>query len=416
MNDSIDSIDTINTVDTILVIGAGQAGAWAVRTLRDRGHGGKIVLVGAEPHLPYERPPLSKAVLLGDALPASARLLAQQDIDALGVEWLPGRTALRIDRLQRTVDLDDGTRIAYDRLILCTGGVARALPALHDAQGRVHVLRTLDDAARLGAALVPGKRMTVIGGGWIGLEVASAAVKKGVQVTLVEASGRLCNRSVTPEISDLLHRLHRQHGVDVRTGIALEAVTWHGDGTAQVCLADGAGLASDIVVAGIGLVPNDGLARDAGLACDGGVVVDVACRTSDPHIFAAGDLAVTPNSWYGRSLRLESWQNAQEQGIAAAESALGLPVHYDPLPWFWSSQFDWQIQMVGVAADRDVVVARGDVDSGNGLVFYLRDGHVVAAVGINAGRDVRFAQRLIARRTPVAAAALGDTAVPLSKL
>ena len=405
-----------DTINTILVIGAGQAGAWAVRTLRDRGYGGRIVLVGAEPHLPYERPPLSKAVLLGEALPASARLLAQQDIDALGVEWMRGRTALRIDRSRRTVELDDGTRLAYDKLILCTGGVARALPALHDAHGRVHVLRTLDDAARLAAALVPGKRMTVIGGGWIGLEVASAAVKKGVQVTVVEASARLCNRSVTPEVSDLLHRLHVQNGVDVRTGVALEAVAWHDDGTAHVHLTDGTALPSDIVVAGIGLVPNDGLARDAGLACDGGVVVDPACRTSDPHIFAAGDLAVTPNSWYGRSLRLESWQNAQEQGIAAAQSALGLPVHYDPLPWFWSSQFDWQIQMVGVPADHDSVVARGDVESGNGLVFYLRAGHVVAAVGINAARDVRFAQRLIARRKPVAAAALGDAAVPLSTL
>jgi 3-phenylpropionate/trans-cinnamate dioxygenase ferredoxin reductase subunit len=183
-----------------------------------------------------------------------------------------------------------------------------------------------------------------------------------------------------------------------------------------VLLKDGTGIACDVVVVGIGLVPNDGLARAAGLDCGGGVIVDAACRTSDPRIFAAGDVAVMPISRYGRAMRLESWQNAQEQGIAAAQSALGLPVHYDPLPWFWSHQFGRHIQLVGVPDGHDTVVARGDPAAGGGLLCYLRDGRLVAAVGIDAARDLRFAQRLIQRGTPVTAAILGDASVPLSKI
>ncbi|HEX8604693.1 MAG TPA: FAD-dependent oxidoreductase, partial [Pseudoduganella sp.] len=280
----------------------------------------------------------------------------------------------------------------------------------------VHLLRTLDDAARLAASLRPGVRLAVIGGGWIGLEVAASAVKMGAAVTLAEAAGRLCERSVTPEISAILHRLHVTQGVDVRLGASLERLQWAADGTATLHLDDGAAIACDVVVAGIGLVPNDALARAAGLECNGGVIVDAACRTSDPRIFAAGDLAVAPNSRYGQPLRLESWQNAQEQGIAAAESALGLPVQYDPLPWFWSHQYHWHIQLVGVPAGHDGMVARGDAAGGNGLLFYLRGGRLVAAVGINAARELRFAQRLIQRGTPVTAAVLGDEAVPLSKI
>ncbi|QBE61797.1 NAD(P)/FAD-dependent oxidoreductase [Pseudoduganella lutea] len=402
------------TMETIVVIGGGQAGAWAARTLRDRGHAGRIVLVGAEPHLPYERPPLSKAILLGEALPESARLLSMHDIDRLRIEWIGGVAARRIDRERRTVELDNDALVPYDKLILCTGGVARPLP--HDGAGHVHLLRTLDDAARLASMLRPGMRLAVIGGGWIGLEVAASAVSKGASVTLVEAAARLCERSVTPAMSTILRDLHLRHGVDVRLGTSLDRLDWRDDGSATLHLGDGTAIAADAVVAGIGLVPNDGVARAAGLACDGGVIVDAACRTSDPRIFAAGDVAVAPNSWYGRPLRLESWQNAQEQGIAAAESALGLPVQYDPLPWFWSHQFDRHIQLVGVPGGYHSEVVRGDAAGGEGLLCYLRDGRMVAAIGINAARDLRFAQRLIQRGTPVDAEALGDPSVPMAKL
>jgi 3-phenylpropionate/trans-cinnamate dioxygenase ferredoxin reductase subunit len=403
-------------LETIVVVGGGQAGAWAARTLRDKGYEGRIALVGEERHLPYERPPLSKAILLGEAPPESARLLPAEDVERLRIDWMGGVAVRRIDRERQAVELDDGTLIGYDRLILCTGGSARPLAPRYQRHDCVHVLRTLDDAARLAASLRPGLRMAVIGGGWIGLEVAASAVKKGAAVTLVEAAGRLCERSVTPEVSDILYRLHAANGVDVRLGASLERLQVADDGTATVLLKDGTGIACDVVVVGIGLVPNDGLARAAGLDCGGGVIVDAACRTSDPRIFAAGDVAVMPISRYGRAMRLESWQNAQEQGIAAAQAALGLPVHYDPLPWFWSHQFGRHIQLVGVPGGHDAVVARGDPAAGGGLLCYLRDGRLVAAVGIEAARDLRFAQRLIQRGTPVTAAILGDASVPLSKI
>jgi 3-phenylpropionate/trans-cinnamate dioxygenase ferredoxin reductase subunit len=402
--------------NTIVVVGGGQAGAWASRTLRERSYSGRIVLVGAESHMPYERPPLSKTVLLGETAPESTHLLSASDMDRMSIDWMGGTSASGIDRATRRLRLDNGQAIHYDKLILCMGGSARQLPVESAHRNKVHVLRTLDDSVRLGESLKSGMRLTVIGGGWIGLEVAASARKKGVAVTIVEASSRLCERSVTSDISTLLAQLHARNGVDVLLGTSLSGLSWLDDGTAALELDSGRTLVSDVVVAGIGLVPNDSLAREAGLDCNGGIVVDSACRTSDPDVFAAGDVAVTPNSWSGRPTRLESWQNAQEQGIAAAESALGLQVHYDPLPWFWSHQYDWHIQIVGVPHTYDCTVQRGSPQEGSGIILYMHGGLLVAAVGINAVRDLRFAQRIIARRTPVDSELLRDPATPMAKI
>ena len=400
---------------TIVIVGAGQAGGWAAQTLRKEGFNGRLVLIGDELHPPHERPPLSKAVLAGEAAPESTRLMKPDAFDALALDWRPGARVTRIDRVAKRLETADGGTLGYDKLILCTGGRARTLPiAGADAPG-VHTLRTIDDALTLAPVLKPGNSVVVVGGGWIGLEVAATARKKGADVVVVEAQSRLCERTVPREISEHLLALHRSNGTRVLLGAGVAGFTRDEDGKAVVTLSDASSLTCDAVVIGVGLVPNDELARGAGLACDGGVIVDARCRTSDPDILAAGDVAVAPNPWAGRSVRLESWQNAQDQGIAAARSALGLDVDYQPLPWFWSDQYGMNLQIYGIPTPSHRVVARGVPGSESFVLFYL-DGDVVkAAIGPNAARDLRFARRLIEQRKPVDAQRLADAGVPMSK-
>lgn len=401
---------------TIVIIGAGQAGGWAAQTLRKEGFTGQVVLIGDEAHPPHERPPLSKAVLAGEAAPESTRLLKTEAFEALALDWRPATRVSRIDCAAKRLQLVDGTNIAYDKLILCTGGRARTLNVPGADAAAVYTLRTIDDAMALAPVLEPGRSVVVVGGGWIGLEVAATARKKGADVVVVEAQSRLCERTVPSEISEHLLALHRSQGTRVILGANIAALGARTNGRSQVTLADGTTLECDAIVAGIGMMANDELARDAGLECDGGVVVDSRCRTSDPDILAAGDVAVTPNPWAGRRLRLESWQNAQEQGIAAARAALGLEVDYRPLPWFWSDQYGMNLQIYGVPAASHRVVLRGTPGADSFVLFYL-DGNVVnAALGPNAARDLRFARRLIEQRKPVDPQRLADVGVPMSKL
>jgi 3-phenylpropionate/trans-cinnamate dioxygenase ferredoxin reductase subunit len=401
---------------TIVIVGAGQAGGWAAQTLRKEGFGGRIVLIGEERHPPHERPPLSKTVLAGDASHETTTLMKSEAFEALGLEWRPRACATRIDRAAKQVHLADGDAVAYDKLILCTGGRARTLPIPGADGPGVHTLRTIDDSLALAPVLKPGNSVVVIGGGWIGLEVAATARKKGADVTVVEAQSRLCERTVPREISEHLLVLHRSEGVRVVLGAGVTAIHSASGDRRVVTLADGTKLDCDAVVVGVGLVPNDGLAREAGLACDGGVLVDSRCVTSDPDVLAAGDVAVVQNPWAGRRLRLESWQNAQDGGIAAARSALGLPVDYQPLPWFWSDQYGMNLQIYGMPEPSQRVVVRGTPGSESFVLFYL-DGDVVrAALGPNAAKDLRFARRLIEQRRPVDPDRLADIGVPMSKI
>lgn len=402
---------------TIAIVGAGQAGGWAAQTLRSEGFGGRIVLIGDEAHRPYERPPLSKSVLAGEALAETTSLQKPEAFDALNVDWRPRMSATRIDRASKQLHLSGGDVVGYDKLILCTGGRARRLRIPGSELPGIFTLRSIDDAAALGAALAPGKRLLVVGGGWIGLEVAATARRKGLDVTVVEAMHRLCERTVPPEISAYLLRLHASHGVRVELGTGIERLAQGAnDAGLLATLVDGRTLACDVVLAGIGLVANDELAREAGLQCEGGIVVDPQCRSCDPDILAAGDVAVWHCERAGRRMRLESWQNAQEQGIAAARSALGIEVSHQPLPWFWSDQYGINLQIFGMAAPEHRAVVRGDMQSDSFVVFFLDAGKVAAALGPNAARDLRFARRLIERGTNVDASQLADPQVPLSKL
>lgn len=401
---------------TIVIVGAGQAGGWAAQTLRKEGYAGRIVLIGDETHPPHERPPLSKSVLSGEALPQSTWLQKAEAFEALRLDWRPGARVARIDRATKRLELASGDEVSYDKLILCTGGRARRLALPGADSVAVHTLRTIDDAQALAPMLAPGRTVVVVGGGWIGLEVAATARKRGADVVVVEAQSRLCERTVPSDISEHLLALHRSHGARIILGASIAGFATGDDGRPVVRLADGQTLTCDAIVAGVGMVPNEELAREAGLACDGGVIVDSSCRSSDPDIFAAGDVAVTANPWAGRRLRLESWHNAQEQGIAAARSALGLEVDYQPLPWFWSDQYAMNLQIYGVPLPTHRVVARGTPGSESYVLFYL-DGDVVkAALGPNAARDLRFARRLIEQRKPIDPERLADPTVPMAKL
>lgn len=399
----------------VVIVGGGQAGGWATHTLRGAGFDGEITVVGEEPHPPYERPPLSKAVLAGQALPASTHLFPPDTWAGLRLDWRAGARALRIDRASRSVLLADGTALPYDRLLLATGGRPRRLPVPGMDLPQVHTLRTLDDAARLGAALRPGGRLLVIGGGWIGLEVAATAHAQGLSVTVIEARPRLCERSLPAEASALLRALHARHGVRVLLGSQVEAITPAEQGV-TVHLQGGSLLEGDTVVVGVGLVPNDELAREAGLACADGVCVDDQGRSSDPDIYAAGDVARAPNPWADQAVRLESWQNAQHQGIAVARAMLGQAADAPPLPWFWSDQFGVNLQVYGLHRLGDHAVMRGRPEEDHFLLFHLNDGRVTAVLGANASREMRLARRLIESRQPVDPAALADPDRPLNRL
>jgi 3-phenylpropionate/trans-cinnamate dioxygenase ferredoxin reductase subunit len=311
--------------------------------------------------------------------------------------------------------LSTGETIAFDKLILCTGGTARR-PRLPGADGpRVHYLRTIADSLAIRARLAEIRHLVVIGGCWIGMEVAATARKRGVQVTVIEALPRLCERSVPPEISAHLLALHRRNGVEVLLGAGVEAID-DGPAGVSVVLTDGRRVAGDAVVVGIGLAPNVELAQAAGLAVDNGIVVDEQGRTSDPDIFAAGDVANAPLACLGRRIRLESWANAQNQAIAAAKAALGADAGYDELPWFWSDQYDMNLQILGLPAKWPEPVVRGDAAGASFSLFYLEGERLAAVVSVNAPRDLRAVKKLIQSRKPVRAGDLADPAVALQKL
>lgn len=406
----------------VVIVGAGQAGGWAARTLRKEGFVGTITLVGDEAWMPHERPPLSKKVLMGTEEPASTHLFSDADWASLDINWLASRSVCSLDRQAHTLLLDDGSSLHWDRLILCTGGRSRTLTP-EGMRESCETLRTIDDALRLHERLLAARRLLVIGGGWIGLEVAATARELGLEVTLVETSDRLCARSLPENVSSWLQDLHCGHGVRIMLNTSVVSAVKQPDGSFEVCVSQAGKLsdvlAVDLVIAGIGMIANDELARAAGLECTGGIVVDASCRTSDPDIFAAGDVAVSPNSWMGRSCRLESWQNAQEQGIAAAHSAMGRAVLHDPLPWFWSDQFGVNLQIQGVVCDADQVVMRelaGTSDDIRVIYFYLRSGRLRGVIGINAAKEVRKSKKLIATGASPDLAALADALVPLEKL
>ncbi len=393
---------------TVVVIGGGQAAGWIVKTLRKDGFTGRLVMIADEIHLPYERPPLSKAVLSGDADIDTVHLVSSDDFAALNVEaWQPDR-ALAIDRERRIVRTSRGREVRYDRLVIATGGAARRLPESLVRTSHIAYLRTLDDAVSLGARLRKSARVLVIGGGWIGLEVAATARKLGVEVTVIEGAARLCGRSLPQTVSDFLLALHRSNGVDVRLDALLVALDDHEQGV-RASFADGSTLDADFAVAGIGLAPHTVLAQEVGLDVNDGIVVDEFGATSDPLIFACGDVSNHPNAWLKRRVRLESWANAQNQAIATARALMGTREPYAEIPWFWSDQYDVNLQILGDIPAGIEPVIRGDLDARRASLFFLEAGVIRGVISINMPRDLKLARKWMSQGREIDVATLADT-------
>ncbi|VCU68618.1 Rhodocoxin reductase [Pigmentiphaga humi] len=405
----------------LIIVGAGQAGAMAARALRESGYAGRLLLIGDERHAPYERPPLSKAVL-SEPEPPALDLLPTGFPAEQGMELLTGRRVARLDPQGRRIQLDDGAWLPFRACLLATGGQVRTLPALPPGTPGVHYLRTLDDALRLRQAMRTADRMLVIGGGFLGLEVASTARAQGMAVTLVEQAPMLLGRAVPPEVSAWLAGRAAAYGIDLRLDARIGSLEAR-DGGVTAVLADGETLRAPLAVVSVGLVPEVALAQAAGLVIDarnGGVLVDAGCRSSAPGIYAAGDCASRREVGSDAGLRLESWQNANEQARIAAAAMLGVETHPAPQPWFWTDQFDCNIQMMGHGGSGTRYVARGDLspgrDGGKALIFGVRDGLLAQLIAINAGGDLRAFRDLVGKPLACAPEALGDAAIPAKQL
>jgi 3-phenylpropionate/trans-cinnamate dioxygenase ferredoxin reductase subunit len=403
--------------DRVVIVGGGQAAIECAAGLRMAGHRGHVTILAEEAAYPYARPPLSKAYLSGSATVDDLYIVppttyVQQDVDVR----LSTR-AVAIDRVRRSVLLGAGPDTPYDWLVLATGGRARTLPLGAEPPANVLTLRGLADVDAMRNQFTPGKRLVVIGGGYVGLEVAAVARKTGLQVTVLEAAPRVLARVTAAVVSGFYERVHTEHGVDVRTSCSIGGLAFGPNGQATgVTFADGGQLPADLVVVGIGLTPNTELAEQAGLPVDDGILVDEYCRTSDPRVLAIGDCTRHPCTQHGGLRRLESVPNAVEQARVAAAVLTGAPRPYDAVPWFWSDQYDVKLQTVGLSAGHDQVVVRGNADAGRSFtVFYLKDGAVRAADVVNGPRDFMVAKKLVCARARVPAHRLRDVTTPLKQ-
>ncbi|MGH8901625.1 MAG: NAD(P)/FAD-dependent oxidoreductase [Egibacteraceae bacterium] len=393
-----------------VVVGAGYTGMAAVEALRGTGFDGRVVMIGEEPHYPYERPPLSKAYLRG----AHAREQLFPRLDSWyaehRVEAFLSTRARAVNTAERVVELDGGERVTYDRLLIATGGRPRSLRGV--AGDRVLYLRTLEDADRLRSHLIPGSRLVVVGAGFIGCEVAATARALDVAVTVLEALDHPLGRVFGYEIGTLVAEIHRDEGVELRCGEAVTSLTERG-GEVVVTTSRGATISCDAVVVGVGIVPNVELVTGTAVQVDNGIIVDEYCRTSVEHIYAAGDVANHAHPIFGRRMRVEHYDNALRQGAAAALNMLDRAVVFDDVHWFWSDQYAHNLQYVGCADGWDQVVIRGSIRDRRFAAFYLRQRTVVAALGMDRGKDVHVAKRLVHARARVDPRLLRDEGVDL---
>jgi 3-phenylpropionate/trans-cinnamate dioxygenase ferredoxin reductase subunit len=402
----------------MVIVGAGEAGGRAALTLREAGYDGGVTLIGEEPHFPYERPPLSKAVMTGAGEPSPTHILDDERCREFGIIHLASARVEVIERAAHRVRLSDGRDLPYERLLIATG--ARARPLAIPGGEHALTLRTFADALALRARLPSGARIVMIGGGVIGLEVTASARVRGAEVTLIEAAPRLLSRGVPAEIAERVRERHAREGVVIRLGRGVERIETAAGGL-SVILVGGEELDCDAVIAGIGAFPETSLAASAGLRIDNGVAADAELRTEDPDIFAAGDCCSFPHELYGgRRIRLEAWRNAQDQGAHAARNMLGANEPYVTVPWFWSDQYDETLQIAGLVDEGASMVSR---DAGDEAVLFFHraaDGRLVAASGVGPNeriaRDIRLAEMLIAARAAPDPALLADPTVKLKAL
>lgn len=400
----------------IVIVGAGQAGAQALQSLRQSGYAGSLTLIGDEAALPYQRPPLSKAFMKGEFEEERLYFKPSAWYQDQKIELVLGTQVPKIDRAGQKVHLGHGGQIGYDYLILATGSRPRPLTVPGADLDGVHDLRTLADVERLRPMLVAGRRIVIIGAGYIGLEAAAITRQMGLEVTVIEMAPRVLARVTGPTLSEFYAAEHRRQGVTILTGAQLSHLEGENGSVTGAVLADGALLPADIVLSGIGVLPNEELARQAGIACSNGILVDRDARTSDRQVFAAGDCAARPLVHFARSGRLESVHNAIEQGKLAASAILGLPRPSEDCPWFWSDQYDLKLQIAGLSQGYDTQVVRGDPASRKFAVFYLKGGTLVAVDAVNSPPEFLASKKLIMSGAKLAPGILSDTSTPMKDI
>jgi 3-phenylpropionate/trans-cinnamate dioxygenase ferredoxin reductase subunit len=400
----------------VVILGAGHAGGSAAAFLRQYGFEGPITLVGEEPIAPYQRPPLSKAWLKGEANADDLMLKDESWYAENGCRLLLGVTGQSIDRQGKAVTLSTGETVPYDLLVIATGARARKLTIPGADLEGVLELRTAADAERLKATIGPGKRMAVIGGGYIGLEAAASARALGAEAVIIERETRCLARVACEPLSGFFQDYHGAHGVAFELAASVEAFEGEGGRISGVRLSDGRVIPCDAALVGVGAMPNDEIARAAGLPCENGVVVDLEARTSDPAIFAIGDVTHRPLPLYDRTHRLESVPNALEQAKQVASAIAGRPQPAPEVPWFWSDQYDLKLQIAGLPFDADSILVRGDIAAAKFAVFHLKGDVVRAVEAVNAAPEFMMGKQLIARRAPISRERLADPAISMKEV
>lgn len=399
----------------VIILGAGHAGGQAAVSLRQGGYEGGILIIGDEPYLPYQRPPLSKDFLAGKLELPRLFLRPEHFYETKTIACRTNTRAAAIDAKAKTLALADGETLAYDKLIIATGTRARQLKVPGAELANIFCLRTIDDVLHIQPHFAASERIAIVGAGYIGLEVAAVAAKRGMKVTVVEAAERVLARVSSPMISAFYQDVHREAGVDIRLSAALDRFEGNNK-VERLVLADGETIAADLVIVGIGVLPNQEIAAEAGLECNNGILVDANSLTSGPDIYAAGDVANHFNESVGRRVRLESVQNAVEQGKAAALAICGKPAPWHGVPSFWSDQYDLKLLTNGLLEGFDDIVLRGNMDQRKFAVFYMKEGRMIASDCVNSPAEHMGARNLIASRKALPTEELANPAIPLKEI
>ncbi|MFQ5549507.1 MAG: NAD(P)/FAD-dependent oxidoreductase [Woeseia sp.] len=392
----------------VVIAGAGHSAGQVVATLRQKNFDGNICLIGEEAYLPYQRPPLSKKYLAGELPAERLHFKADSFYDAPNIDVHLNTAIDRIEPVNRLVRSEEGAEFTYDKLVLALGAHARQIDLPGAELPGVHYLRTIADVDNIRREIAPGRRLVIVGAGYIGLEVAAVGAQLGLDVTVVETLDRVMSRVVSAQISHFYQKEHAEHGVSIR--LSTQIAGFRGDRQVQaVDLADGTRIPADLVVVGIGVVPNTELAEQAGLEVNDGIVVNEKCLTSDPDIYAVGDCTYHPNALLGRHVRLESVHNALEQAKTAAANLCGEDQRYDQVPWFWSDQYDLKLQIAGLSQDYEQTIIRGDPSSRSFSCVYLREGRLIAVDAINRPKDFMQSKGLIASQAIIDPDVLSDS-------
>ena len=396
----------------MVIIGCGQAGGQAAASLRQEKYEGPITMIGQEPYIPYQRPPLSKQYLSGEQEKEKLSLRQESFYSEKEINLKLETSVLSLDPHNKELQLENGETVTYDKLLVATGGRPRKLEVDGHTLKGIHYLRNIDDVDAIKTQMSTSQNLVIVGGGYIGLEVASVAIKKGLTVSVLEMESRILERVTTDEMSAFYHQLHTDEGVNILT--STQAKAFKGSETVESVVCGDHEIPADLVIVGIGILPNTEMAEAAGLETNNGLVVDEHCRTSNEHIFAAGDCTNHPNPILNRRLRLESVPNAMEQGRVAASNMLGGSKSYASMPWFWSDQYEHKLQMVGFSKDSDQSVVRGDMESKSFTVFYLKDGSIIAADSVNNPKEFMASKQLVGKKASIEA--LADTSIELKTL